>query len=144
MLIKRERCQDIQGLMIEGNDQGTASLLESSVPMVGSDYTIIGGVAARKPYSPTIQGRRKETPNRSLVVQLRMRGPLMSKRHLTLDPFGVGLSITVMMCNLMTSSTPLNHLWSFVYLLLPQSNKATSKYEAILPMVPWQGRACKD
>jgi hypothetical protein len=58
--------------------------------------------------TPSIRGRKKETPNKSMVAPLNLGGSLTNKRHPTLDPFGFDPSNSLRMYGLMHDSTPLN------------------------------------
>jgi hypothetical protein len=93
----------------EGRNQGSGLLSESSSTIVESNCTIYGGhVGARELNSPTIQGRRKKTLNRTLVAQLKLGGNMMSGRCPTRDPTRVSLSSTIRICGLMSGLAPLN------------------------------------
>jgi hypothetical protein len=91
----------------EGGDRGIGSLLESLGIVVGFDCTILWGyVGVRKPCSPTNQGRRKETLDKSLAVQLKLGGTSMGGSRLALDPYRVGPSITRRMRGQMIGLVP--------------------------------------
>ena len=92
----------------EGNGR-TNSLTKPYGVMKGFVYTILKrGIGARKPYSPTIQGLRKETLNTYLAAQLGLEGSPTSGKHPTLESFRVDPFVSMRMCSRMSGATPSN------------------------------------